>query len=493
MSIRKKLLLSNIAMIVIPVAVFILTAALLYNLVLKDKWEPQTGTGHGSSVRSYNDTNELYSGLIYMLDYNPDFLTDGAFIRHTEGRLEKLNAGMAIERNGEWIYHSPGLGPEANLRETLGSRTSGGNGAQHEKVRLNGKTYMLLEHAIRFGNGQPGTLYVLEDASKLLRLMRFFFPLVCLALLLVLGLTNGLLTYFVSRSIIKPLLILQQAAEQITHGNLDWQLQLVQKNEIGRLGNAFEEMRQRLKESLLKQLQYEESRKEMLSNISHDLKTPLTAIMNCVDGLRDGIADTPEKQLKYYTMMHKKASDMNAQIDELLLFSKLDMNRVPYSFEIVDAAAFLRGYTEELQLDPQNRDVRFIYQYPDHTALYAEADREKLGRVIANIVENSLKYMDKPNKEIRFDIKKGLSHLTVKVEDNGRGIAAEALPYIFERFYREDPSRNRDAGGNGLGLAIVKQIVEAHGGTAWAESERGKGTAVFFTLRRSERDGRGIG
>lgn len=479
MSIRKKLLLSYIAMIIIPVVVFVLTAILLVGVYFR-----QMASGEGGlPVTSFFKNNEVLSGLIYMIDYDPEITLDSRFLQQAEQRLQELNAGMAIEKNDRVIYLSPKLGDA--FREIAVQEGKRGKDDQHW-LTIQGIHYGVHVHSFAFDDGSRGTVVFFADAGQLMQFFRTFFPKLFLALLVIIGLTNGLLTYFVSRSIVRPLQALKEAAEQIREGNLDHRLKLGRKDEVGRVGQAFEEMRQRLRESIHTQLQYEDNRKELLSNISHDLKTPITAIINCVDGMKDGIADTPEKQAKYLDMIHKKATGMNRQIDELFLFSKLDLKRLPFHFEKVDIAALLCGFVEELRLHPQYRDVRFVNESPDPGPLIVTADREKLGRVISNIVDNSIKYMDKPDKEIRFKLVRGAEEVTVTIADNGRGIDAEALPHIFERFYREDPSRNRDTGGSGLGLAIVGQIVEEHGGRAWADSEAGRGTSVSFTLKIPE-------
>jgi signal transduction histidine kinase len=113
------------------------------------------------------------------------------------------------------------------------------------------------------------------------------------------------------------------------------------------------------------------------------------------------------------------------------------------------------------------------------------ADRKNLHRIVMNIIDNSLKYMNKISKEIQIELFDGEAEATVKITDNGSGIEIAALPHIFDRFYREDPSRNTTTGGSGLGLAIVKQIIEGHGGKAWAESTIGVGTSIYFTLQKT--------
>lgn len=485
MSIRKKLLISYIAMIVIPVVLFALTVVLLLTVLFR-----QSNDGGGSPMfHNPMERDSWLSGLLFAVEQDPRLWTDARFLAAADRQLDRQATRMVVEKGGTLLYASPQLGADVPLdrlqhyaAEGDPGRVQGPPWLPRGKLAVGGASYAVDRQAIKFADGSAGAVYWLKDNGRTERFFRTVFPLLFLSMLLAIALTNGLLTSLVSRSIIRPLRMLKQAAEHIKDGDLDQALPPFKKDEIGQLGEAFEEMRLRLKESIALQLQYEENRKEMLSNISHDLKTPIAAISGCVEGLRDGIADTPEKRLKYIDMIHRKISDMDRMIDELLLFSKLDLNRAPFDFERIDLAAFVRDWAAETQADPRFRDVRLRFDFPPDRTVPATVDREKLGRALANIADNSLKYMDKADKEIRFELLPGKTETTLLVRDNGRGIDPEALPHVFERFYRADPSRSPEAGGSGLGLAIVKQIVESHGGRVWAESVPGCGTTIVLTL-----------
>ena len=171
--------------------------------------------------------------------------------------------------------------------------------------------------------------------------------------------TNGVLTYFVSRSIIRPLRALKRAAEEIKEGNLDFEIVPHSDDEIGELSTAFEEMRRKLKKSVEVQLQYEENRKELISNISHDLKTPVTAIKGYVEGIMDGVSNSPDKLDQYIRTIYNKAADMDRLIDELFLFSKLDLGKVPFQFEKVDLGQYVLDCAQELQFDMEKKGVQF--------------------------------------------------------------------------------------------------------------------------------------
>lgn len=336
-----------------------------------------------------------------------------------------------------------------------------------------------------FSDKSEGSIFVMRKASSYAELIRESFPILFALLLLLFVMIIGLLNYLVSRSIIKPISILKEGAERIKSGDLNFEIKATSNDEIGQLNREFEDMRKKLKESVNLQLQYEENRKELLSNISHDLKTPITSIMGYVEGIKDGVANTPQKMDKYLSTVYLKARDMDLLIDELFLFSKLDLKKELFTFETVRMDEYLKDYVEELQLDLLQQGIQIELQQL-YKPIYVSADREKLKRVLANLISNCVKYMNKDEKHISISLHEGLYDVVVQVTDNGYGIESSALPYIFNRFYRAEQSRNSLTGGSGLGLAIAKKIIDEHGGDIWATSEIGKGTSVFFSIKKGE-------
>ncbi|GAJ19213.1 unnamed protein product, partial [marine sediment metagenome] len=182
-----------------------------------------------------------------------------------------------------------------------------------------------------------------------------------------------------------------------------------------------------------------------------------------VDGLGDGIADTPDKKQKYIEIISSKAEEMDHLIDELFLYSKLDLKRMPFNFEVVDFASFLEDWSDELEFELGKQGVHYKSDIALHQHIEVSIDRDKMKRVFTNIMDNSLKYMNKPEKHIGLHARIAGEHVIIEITDNGVGMDAEALPHIFDRFYRADPSRNSNNGGSGLGLAISKQMIEGHG------------------------------
>ena len=215
-----------------------------------------------------------------------------------------------------------------------------------------------------------------------------------------------------------------------------------------------------------------------------DLKTPLTTIKGYSEGILDGIAKSPERQKKYLQTICSKANEMNRLIDELNYYAKIETNKIPYNFQHLNVAAYFSDCAEEIGLDMESRGWRFHYENGVEEKVEIIADPEQLRKVISNIISNSVKYMDKAAPEIGIALKDAGDFVEVSLSDNGRGIAKADLPYVFERFFRADSSRNSTKGGSGIGLSIVRKIIEDSGGRIWANSAPGKGTTLHFVLRK---------
>ena len=292
------------------------------------------------------------------------------------------------------------------------------------------------------------------------------------------------LVLWIYHSIVTPIHMLQVATQNIKNGNLDFEVEVHNKDEIGELCKDFEEMRIRLKDNAEEKLRSEQQSKELISNISHDLKTPITAIKGYVEGLIDGVADTPEKQNKYLQTVYSKAIDMDHLINELSFYSKIDTNKIPYTFSRLNVVGYFEDCAEDLSRELEDEHIGFSYQNYVDDSVQMIADAEQIKRVINNIVGNSKKYSDKTDTKIHMTIKDVGDFVQVEIEDNGKGIAAKDLPYIFDRFYRTDASRNSSKGGSGIGLSIVKKIMEDHGGKIWVTSKEGIGTVMYLVLRK---------
>ena len=300
-------------------------------------------------------------------------------------------------------------------------------------------------------------------------------------ILISVALVVGLWVY---RSIAVPLVKLKKATQNIKEGNLDFVLDVEGNDEFSELCQDFEEMRRRLKESTEEKNLIEKENKELISNISHDLKTPITAVKGYIEGIMDGVADTPEKMDRYVRTIYNKTNEMDHLINELTFYSKIDTNRIPYTFGKLNVEDYFADCAEEVGLELETRGIELVYANYVEKDVMVIADGEQIRRVIHNIISNAIKYMDKPKGIIQIRIKDVGDFIQIEIEDTGKGIGPKDLPYIFDRFYRTDVSRNSSKGGSGIGLSIVKKILEDHGGKVWATSRLGIGTIMYFVLRK---------
>lgn len=317
-----------------------------------------------------------------------------------------------------------------------------------------------------------------------LRIMTKDLFFTALVILIFTSVSVGLWIY---RSVATPLVKLRKATQNIKDGNLDFVLDVEGADEFAELCRDFEEMRRRLKESAEEKLVLDKENKELISNISHDLKTPITAVKGYVEGIMDGVADTPEKMDRYVRTIYNKTVEMDHLINELTFYSKIDTNRIPYTFSKLNVEDYFSDCAEEVGLELETRGIQLCYANYVDSDVQVIADGEQIRRVIHNIISNAIKYMDKGKGMkgiIQIRVKDVGDFVQVEIEDNGKGIAAKDLPYIFDRFYRTDVSRNSAKGGSGIGLSIVRKILEDHGGKVWATSREDIGTMMYFVLRK---------
>lgn len=328
--------------------------------------------------------------------------------------------------------------------------------------------------AVGIYRAQPG---VFERAKDVLIDMGF-------SVLLILVFTAAMMMVWIYGAIVNPIKKLEVAAQKIKDGNLDFEIEVKGNDEISELCQNFENMREQLKQSSEERVRNEKENRELISNISHDLKTPITAIKGYVEGIMDGVADTPEKMDKYVRTIYTKANEMDLLINELTIYSKIDTNRIPYNFNKINVADYFNDCIEEIGLDLDSKGIGLSYINYAQDDILVIMDPEQIRRVIHNIINNSVKYLDKENGFINIRVRDVGDFVQFEFEDNGRGIAAKDLPYIFERFYRAEKSRNSATGGSGIGLSIVKKIIEDHGGKIWATSKESSGTIMYFVIRK---------
>lgn len=290
----------------------------------------------------------------------------------------------------------------------------------------------------------------------------------------------------VSRRIYSRILVpvenLKMAVFEVTQGNYDVQVQNPSVPEIRELIEAFNEMSARLRESELLKQKYEINRKELIASISHDLKTPITSINGFTDGILEGVANTPEKQESYVRIIQQNARYMNRLIDDLLLYSKLDLHKLNFDYSFLPFGKYVSELFSELKLENEEYGVSMTFINLLESDVSIPLDSRHFTRSIRNIVANAVTHGHGDAPQINFELTGTKDALILCIQDNGPGITPEQLPHIFDRFYKADCSRNPANGSSGLGLAIAREIVQAHQGVITAESSPGYGARICIRL-----------
>ena len=413
----------------------------------------------------------------------PDQFLDQGFLETLNGELLEKYAYLIVRRGDEIIFSGLEDGGE-DLSENLPVYGSADPDVD-VGVYMDGEVqHLVKQDDFVFSDGSEGSVFIISGFDNNVPELRNLMTQAIFVGIVILVAAAMLLVAWVYQSILKPLGQLQKATHEIQNGNLDFTMDIDSNDEIGRLCQDFEEMRVRMKESTEEKLQYDEESRALLMNISHDLKTPVTAIKGYAEGIMDGVASSPEMLSRYIRTIYNKANDMDRLVDELTFYSKIDTNKIPYTFSKINVANYFRDCVEEVGLELGTSDIELGYfNYVDEDVVVI-ADAEQMKRVINNIIGNSVKYLDKKKGIINIRIKDNGDFVEVEIEDNGRGISPKDLPNIFDRFYRADTSRNSSKGGSGIGLSIVRKIIEDHGGKIWATSKEGIGTEIHFVLRK---------
>ena len=360
-----------------------------------------------------------------------------------------------------------------------------------------GKDGLIIKSHLKTGNNHftikiVNTNFSVDDASQRSSFEDFkaiftgrsgFMVLMALLIIIV---SNLIMSVITSKTITAPIKKLSDGANEIAGGNLDHHIEYDSTNEIGTTVKSINDMTDKLKASIEVQTEMARSRKEMTAGIAHDLRTPLTSIKGYVEGLRDGIANTPEKQEKYLQTIYSSALDMEKLLDELLTLSRLESGSTQLETIKVDINDYILEYLTEKQRNVDASRITLTYTGPNiKQKAYVMLDPNRFSRVLNNIISNSLKYSSSARKLIvSISLEIYDKSVIIAVSDNGIGITDENLKHIFETFYRADQARTRVRDGSGLGLAVCKEIVELHNGHIWATSKEGSGTTIMISLNR---------
>lgn len=303
--------------------------------------------------------------------------------------------------------------------------------------------------------------------------------LIILAVVIVLILLK---TYKIIKiDVFNPINEMHNSAKSILRGNLDEKVLYDYDGEIGEFSHDFEKMRDNLKDSRDSEAKLKRNEKELLACISHDLKTPISSISGYCEGILDGIVKSEDDVKRYASIILKKSHVLTKLIDDMLEYSKAEINEMTIQKEDVYSADYFYDILEDLSLDVETKNRKFILNGEIPNVLL-NIDKNRIQEVMYNLVSNSIKYTNESGV-IEVSIEKKNGSLIVHVKDDGMGIAADDIPNVFKKFYRGEKYRNMNIPGSGLGLTISKYIVEKHGGYIEIDSSLKQGTEVIFSIK----------
>ena len=329
-----------------------------------------------------------------------------------------------------------------------------------------------------------GGLYArTEDIVQAVLLSMLVIAFLCIIMFV----TNRLLTKFVFIKIIQPLDLLSNGVQHISKGNLDYRIEYFVKDEFKPVCEAFNNMGAQLKTSDEEIKKNEQNRKELFASISHDLRSPLTSIKAFAEGLIDGVASTPEAQQEYLQIIKQKAEDVNNMVSQLFLYSKMDMGSYPTTPEKIDIGKEISDFVSASEEEYRTKGLS-IKTTDLPVKMYVHADPLQLRSVFANILDNSAKYKPENTATATIYCMTADEAVNIVIEDNGAGVSDDALPKLFEAFYRADSSRTKPNQGSGLGLAIALKALERMGGNIRAENMSKGGLRVMMRIPKPEGD-----
>jgi len=433
--------------------------------------------------RSLSPEEELaYVELRNIAKHDPDKLLVQDMQKKMQ-QIEEKSLEVVIRHEEEIVYYSEGLVEKSlvvhfPMFDTNNIETKG-------TIDNAGGLYRYIKFDFYYSDKSKGSVLVLKKENSFLEFLTKWGIIIIFFILLVSIAAMLFLNQLLHKTIINPLENLGQTMSEIKEGDLMIKAPTMPANtarEVHELTANFESMRSALLVSIQEQRNLEKNRKDLIASISHDLKTPITTIIGYVEGLQEGVAETPEKREKYLNTIHSKSLALDRLIEELFLYSKFDAEAVHFEFERIQLAKFFTHIVEEFQL--YNREVQLELNVVED--VYVHIDRMQMNRAVTNLIENSMKFK-KPTEPLCMILEVIVVDdlVEIVIKDNGQGISELQLPYVFDHFYRGEEARTSTTGGSGLGLAIVKQIVEKHNGHVKIQSKLHYGTTVTIILGKA--------
>jgi signal transduction histidine kinase len=478
MSIRRKLIVSNIFMIVIPVVVAMITLSIFIMGPGAQSWETMENL--------FRDNDGVYTAqsLMQTLELRGD-------IKATEKEMAAAGYHFMISVDGETEYSNMTLGDVAAAKRAIGAMYDDRSNCAITKDGISFVRYdsaddgytALAVHTREIPPAKGSTSYM----------ERYIALYVGTLVLIIVGsvtFLNIMLSCWIVKNILKPLKQLSTCSELIREGRLDFELTSAKKDEMGEMIRGFDEMRRHLQTSVEERMEYEQYRKELINGISHDLRTPLTSIRGYVEGLRDGIADTAEKKKQYYEAIETSVKGLDDLVDNLTNFSRVEMGESHLEMAPLNVTEYLRGVIRSMRDEYRKDNVTFTARLPEK-AVMVLMDRREMDRVFRNLIDNTIKYRTKNSSVITIAAAETEHHkIEIRVGDDGPGVDDQDLRKIFTCFYRGNAARTFPSGGSGIGLAVVKQLVSQQGGTVYAQNSHGLVIVMEMPIWQGEAHGK---
>ena len=473
MDIKRRLIIYNTLTIIIPL---VITAIIGFIFIFVSSEFLGSNINYTNFKKAAFINSELLTVVRDVSKSDNKSIENEDFKNYLQSKLSITEGNIIIIKNDNVLYSSENM-------NNIDVENSLEQARNRSKIPLfiNNTYYSLSSFPLEFKDNSSGRIVFLTPIGKESNISKKFILTIVIVFFTSYIIVSIIISYIFSRKILLPISLLKKATAQIKNGKLDSEIVASGDEEIRELCSDFEEMRIKLKDSIYMKEKYDEDRKMLVSSISHDLKTPLTSIEGYVRGILDGVANSPEKLEHYLKTINIKTKQIDAMINDLLLYSKLDLGQIPFNFEKTDIDEYFSYCAEESYAILKQFDIDIRVENNLKTSKYFMIDRERFRRVILNIIDNSRKYMDKDNGKITIIIRENNLSIIIEIRDNGSGIEQEDTNKIFNRFYRSDSARS-NAKGSGLGLAIAKQIVEGHKGKIWANSHGSNGTSILISL-----------
>lgn len=478
--------------IIIPILVMCLglfTIGRIQNSHLKEKYgiEMVDFKYVPDSIHIYDALTEpVFEEIKEIAKDDPDTLLDAIYLTGLNAQLKEAASYLIIKEEKSIKFIGNDQAYNMLDRRALEVR-DGLNYSDEFSTYIGGESPVLVKCTqFYFEKGELGHAYIITDATQTIAEANFFIENGVLLIFLILTVVSIYIMFFLGVRYVRPIRKLEKSLVKIAQGNYDEPVAMAGTKEIQDMADTITAIQKSLQIQKENYLIQEDEVREVLSNISHDIKTPITSIRGYTEGLRDGIANTKEKEIQYLSIILQKTNDLDKLLNELSLYSKVQMKHLLYDYTRMNVKEYFDDCAEEFKIDLENQGFMMVYANYVGEEVAIRGDGAQLSRVMHNIVNNTMKYMDKDKGVVILSVTEEGENINIKIEDNGSGIRHDELCHIFDRFYRTDKSRNSDTGGSGIGLAIAKEIVQEHKGEIWATSKEGVGTIIHITIPKDK-------